>query len=147
MSGGNLAHECQSDAAPLPLGREEGHEYLLALIRRNAWVTTHVIISSPEFPPLYGMRLLAGRLLSTAHGEDVFSSYPFYPQTPDVDAGHNVLINREAARRFGYTPDEAVGKTLVAGSGGHVTIAGVLGDSKLDGVRESVLPAVYGDFP
>jgi putative ABC transport system permease protein len=110
-------------------------------------VTTHVIIISPEFPSLYGMRLLAGRLLSTAHGEDVFSSYPFYPQTPDVDAGRNVLINREAARRFGYTPEEAVGKTLVAGSGGHVTIAGVLGDSKLDGVRESVLPAVYGDFP
>jgi hypothetical protein len=32
----NLANKCQSDAAPLPLGREEWHEYPFALIRRNA---------------------------------------------------------------------------------------------------------------
>src|ERR1700730_18268922 len=37
MSGGNLANECQTNAASLPLGREEGHEYPFALIRRNAW--------------------------------------------------------------------------------------------------------------
>src|ERR1700688_3950511 len=37
MSGGDLANECQSDAAALPLGREEGHKYLLALIERYAW--------------------------------------------------------------------------------------------------------------
>jgi putative ABC transport system permease protein len=110
-------------------------------------VATPIITISPEFPSLYGMRLLAGRLLSAAHGEDAFSSYPFYPQTPDVDAGHNVLINREAARRLGYSPEEAVGKTLVAGSGGHVTIAGVLADSKLDGMREPAAPAVYGVSP
>jgi putative ABC transport system permease protein len=30
---------------------------------------------------------------------------------------------------------------------GHVKIAGVLGDSMIDGVRESVLPAVYADYP
>jgi putative ABC transport system permease protein len=110
-------------------------------------VATVIITISPEFPSLYGMRLLAGRLLSSAHGEDAFSSYPFFPQTPDVDAGHNVLINREAARRLGYRPEEAVGKTLVAGSGGHITIAGVLADSKLDGMRESAAPAVYGVSP
>jgi putative ABC transport system permease protein len=110
-------------------------------------VATQIITISPDFPSLYGMRLLAGRLLSAARGEDAFSSYPFFPQTPDVDDGHNVLINREAARRLGYSPEEAVGKTLVAASGGHVTIAGVLGDSKLDGMRESVAPAVYGASP
>jgi putative ABC transport system permease protein len=107
-------------------------------------VATQIITISPDFPSLYGMRLLAGRLLSAARGEDAFSSHPFFPQTPDVDDGHNVLINREAARRLGYSPEEAVGKTLVAAGGGHVTIAGVLGDSKLDGMRESVAPAVYG---
>jgi putative ABC transport system permease protein len=110
-------------------------------------VTTQIITISPDFPALYGMRLLAGRLLSAAHGEDAFSSYPFFPQTPDVDAGHNVLINREAARRLGYSPEEAVGKTLVGGNGGHIIVAGVLGDSKLDGVRESVAPAAYGVSP
>jgi putative ABC transport system permease protein len=106
--------------------------------------TAHLVNISPEFPSLYGMRLLAGRFLSTAHGEDVFSSYPFAGS--DADAGRNVLVNGEAARRFGYTSEEAVGKTLVLGAG-HVTIAGVLGDSMIDGVRESVLPAVYADYP
>jgi putative ABC transport system permease protein len=106
--------------------------------------TTHLVNISPEFPSLYGMRLLAGRLLSTAHGEDVFSSYPF--AGPAADAGRNVLINGEAARRFGYTAEEAVGKTIDLGAG-HVKIAGVLGDSMIDGVRESVLPAVYADYP
>jgi putative ABC transport system permease protein len=106
--------------------------------------TAHLVNISPEFPSLYGMRLLAGRLLSTAHGEDVFSSYPF--AGPVADAGRNVLINGEAARRFGYTAEEAVGKTIDLGSG-HVKIAGVLGDAMIDGVRESVLPAVYADYP
>jgi len=106
--------------------------------------TAHIVNIGPEFPSLYGMRLLAGRLLSTAHGEDVFSSYPL--GGADADAGRNVLINGEAARRFGYTPDEAVGKSIDLGSG-HVRIAGVLGDAMIDGVRESVLPAVYADYP
>jgi putative ABC transport system permease protein len=106
--------------------------------------TAHLVIISPEFPSLYGMRLLAGRLLSTAHGEDIFSSYPI--AGPAADAGRNVLINEEAARRFGYTAEEAVGKTIDLGAG-HVKIAGVLGDSMIDGVRQSVLPAVYADYP
>jgi putative ABC transport system permease protein len=106
--------------------------------------TAHLVNISPEFPSLYGMRLLAGRLLSTAHGEDVFTSYPF--AGPGADAGRNVLINGEAARRFGYTAEEAIGKTIDLGAG-HVKIAGVLGDSMIDGVRESVLPAVYADYP
>jgi putative ABC transport system permease protein len=106
--------------------------------------TAHLVNISPEFPSLYGMRLLAGRLLSTAHGEDVFSSYPI--TGPAADAGRNVLINEEAARRFGYTAEQAVGKTIDLGAG-HVKIAGVLGDSMIDGVRESVLPAVYADYP
>jgi putative ABC transport system permease protein len=106
--------------------------------------TAHLVNISPEFPSLYGMRLLAGRLLSTAHGEDVFSSYPI--TGPAADAGRNVLVNEEAARRFGYTAEQAVGKTIDLGAG-HVKIAGVLGDSMIDGVRESVLPAVYADYP
>jgi putative ABC transport system permease protein len=110
--------------------------------------TAHIPVVGPEFPSLYDMRLLAGRLLSAARGEDVFSAYPFYGATAsrDVDAGRNVLINEAAARRFGYTPEEAIGKTIIAGSG-RVNIAGVLGDSKIDGLREPVQPTVYVDYP
>jgi len=111
--------------------------------------TAHIVDMSPEFPSLYGMRLLAGRLLSSAHGQDVFKSYPFSSPSPDSDAdiGRNVLINEEAARQFGYTAEEAIGKTVVGGSNGHVTIAGVLGNSMIDGVKVSILPALYVDYP
>jgi putative ABC transport system permease protein len=111
--------------------------------------TAHIVDIGPDFPSLYSMRLLAGRLLSKAHGEDIFSSYPFFSPSPasDADIGRNVLINEEAARRFGYTPDEAIGKTITAGTNGHVKIAGVLANSMIDGVKEAVLPAVYVDYP
>jgi putative ABC transport system permease protein len=110
--------------------------------------TAQIVNIDPEFPLLYGMRLLSGRLLSAAHGEDVFSGYPFYPRDSalDTDAGRNVLVNAEAARRFGYNAEEAIGKTIIGGKG-RVTIVGVLADSKIDGVREAISPAVYADYP
>jgi putative ABC transport system permease protein len=55
---------------------------------------------TPEFQNLYSMRLLAGRLLSNAHGRDVAADW----------ADKNVLVNLEMAHRMGLTPDEAVGK-------------------------------------
>jgi putative ABC transport system permease protein len=106
--------------------------------------TARIANTSPEFPSLYGMRLVAGRSLSSTRGEDVFSSYPC--SGADTDAHRSVLINTEAARRFGYAAEEAVGKTIVCGSG-QAQIAGVLGDSKIDGVRETVVPAVYVNYP
>jgi putative ABC transport system permease protein len=111
-------------------------------------IGAHILNISPDYPLLYGIRLVSGRLLSTAHGEDVFSSYPFFPPSsgPDPDANRNALINEEAARRFGYTAREAIGKTIAAGSG-HVKIVGVLADSKIDGLQESVTPTVYVDYP
>ena len=38
--------------------------------------------------------------------------------------------------------DEAVGKTILTG-GQRLTIAGVLGDAKLDGMKDTVLPTIY----
>jgi putative ABC transport system permease protein len=106
--------------------------------------TIRVVTASPEFPSVYGMRLVAGRLLSSARGEDAFSSFPF--SGADADANRNVLINIEAARRLGYDADEAVGKVVLCALG-QARIAGVLADSKTDGVRDAVLPAVYVNYP
>lgn len=107
-------------------------------------VAAHIINIDPEFQSLYGMRLLAGRLLSTEHGEDIFSSGPF--SGGQEASGRNVLINEAAARRFGYTAQAAVGKTIVA-NGSQVTIAGVTADLKLDGLKESVIPSIYAYYP
>jgi putative ABC transport system permease protein len=97
----------------------------------------HIFNASPEFPRLYGVKLLAGRLLSHERGEDRLSA-----GQPNLNEGRNVLINAEAARRFGYGVEEAIGKTIVTGES-RLTIAGVLGDAKIDGMKDPVQPTVY----
>jgi putative ABC transport system permease protein len=99
--------------------------------------TAHIINISPEFTSLYGMHLVAGRLLSRDHGEDVFS-----PET-----GGNVLVNADAIRRSGYTNEQALGKIVSFGKGRRVRVVGVLADSMFDGMRDSVVPTVYWDVP
>jgi putative ABC transport system permease protein len=107
--------------------------------------TAHILDAGPEFPSLYDMRLVAGRVLSAQHGEDVFAEYPFFSSAA-ADVGRNVLINEAAARRFGYSPQAVIGKTIVAGSG-RINIAGVIADSKMDGLREALQPTLYVVYP
>jgi len=92
----------------------------------------------PDFPRVYGMKFLAGRSLSLSRGEDINSA------TGDavVNDGRNVLINAAAVGRFGYTMQDAVGKTFAVGTA-HVTVVGVLGDAKVDGVRTPSIPIIY----
>jgi putative ABC transport system permease protein len=92
---------------------------------------------TPDFPMLYGIRLVAGRMLSDTRGEDVVIH-----KTDSSNEGHNILINEAAAARFGYTPREAIGKTLILEKN-QVRIVGVLGDAKINGVRQAVRPSVY----
>jgi len=92
---------------------------------------------TPNFPNLYGMRLMAGRQLSEARGEDVAVD-----KTDPSNEGHNILINETAARRFGYTAQEAVGKPLIL-NGNQLKIVGVLADAKINGARQAVRPGVF----
>ena len=100
---------------------------------------------SPEFPELYRMQLLAGRLLSKTHEEDIFPQNFFVPNaTPSRTRNDNpnVLINAEAARRLRWRAVDAVGKTIIYNKI-RATVAGVVGDLKVDGLRGPVLPMVY----
>jgi putative ABC transport system permease protein len=56
--------------------------------------------------------------------------------------GHNVLINEAAAARMGFTPQQAIGKTVLFGLN-HVNIVGVLADAKYGGAREPVKPTAF----
>jgi putative ABC transport system permease protein len=116
--------------------------------------TYRAVLIGPQFISLYGIRLLAGRLLSDNHGEDVFRP------TSTNDYGHDVLktvqgspfsvlINASAARRLGYTPQQAIGKTfsLFGLYSGTATIVGVVDDIKMGGPKHAAEGTIYFDAP
>jgi putative ABC transport system permease protein len=94
--------------------------------------------AGPEYPVLYGMRLLSGRLLSRAYASDRFSA-----SGNAANEGRNILVNESAARLFGLGAGSAVGKSIIMADGSHVTIVGILGDSLVDGAARSASPTVY----
>jgi len=101
-----------------------------------------LVPAGPEFMSLYGIKLLAGRLLSDQRVADGLS--PDQVQGRDVQPA-NVLINATAARRLGYSPQEAVGKMLILDAFGHnnLTIVGVVADIKQDGPKNAVVGTMY----
>jgi putative ABC transport system permease protein len=107
-------------------------------------ISVNKILIGPDFPRLYGMSLVAGRLFSESRDEDTLIDSSHGDSIFPTNEGHNILINVAAAARFGYTPQQAIGRTIVY-NGNHVNIVGVLGDVKFDGAREPVKPTVYFD--
>jgi len=100
-------------------------------------ITLNRIMISPEFPRVYGIPLLAGRLLEANRAKDTLST-----NAVPSNEGHDILINEAAAAKFGYTPREAVGKTIVYNRA-HVHIVGVLADTRFLGALQPVEPTVY----
>ncbi|HVW72677.1 MAG TPA: ABC transporter permease [Rhizomicrobium sp.] len=103
------------------------------------YLTMHRQFATPEFFRLYGMRLLTGRFFSDAHGGDRTSN-----PTPSGSDGRNILINQAAAERFGFTPDDAINKTVLFGFS-KVRIVGVIADAYTDGARLGARPSVFLD--
>jgi putative ABC transport system permease protein len=56
--------------------------------------------------------------------------------------GHNIMVNAAAAARMGFSPQEAVGKTILMNQI-HVHIVGVLADANFLGAREPIRPMIY----
>ena len=98
------------------------------------------MVISPDFPRFYGMRLLAGRELSATRAQDQINTRGMGGDP--ANTGHNILINEAAAARLGFTPQQAVGKSILYNNY-PVNIVGVLGDAKFLGARE---PAKAFDY-
>jgi putative ABC transport system permease protein len=105
-------------------------------------ITVNRILIGPDFPRLYGMSLVAGRLFSENREVDSLIDSSDGDSLFLANEGHNILINVTAAARFGYTPQQAIGKTIMYNRN-HVSIVGVLGDVKFNGAGEPVKPTVY----
>jgi putative ABC transport system permease protein len=96
-------------------------------------VLAQVMNIGPEFPSLYGMKLLAGRFLSDRRGEDLSAH----------GVVHNMLINATGARRLGFSANNVVGRRVTVIGAYTATIVGVLSDTKFEGLREPVRPTLY----
>jgi putative ABC transport system permease protein len=82
--------------------------------------------------------LVAGRLLSRAQAQDTFP-----PR--GTDGGGNIVVEVNAARRFGFTPQQAIGKTVRWGSRA-ATIVGVVADSLVHGPQDTLLPPMIFSY-
>ncbi|MGH8219117.1 MAG: ABC transporter permease [Steroidobacteraceae bacterium] len=121
-----------SKAVPLNLDNVNHNEIRTSMGPES--VPFQEIDAAPGFQVLYSMKLLAGRLLSEKKGEDLSAHGEM----------HDVLINATGARRLGLTPLDAIGSQLTIGASPfRATIVGILGDTKLEGVRDPVYPTLY----
>jgi putative ABC transport system permease protein len=93
----------------------------------------------PNFVNVYGMKLLAGRNLSRQRGEDIAREH----EASNPNPAYNILINEAAARQFGYTPQSAIGHTIIHEQTDRATIVGVVGDANFDGLERAMQPFIY----
>jgi putative ABC transport system permease protein len=85
-----------------------------------------------NFAPLYGIRLLAGRLPSESEENEKLAG----------PTGMDVLLSATAAHQLGYSPDQAVGQTL-SSKWGPLRVIGVLDEVAMGGVSGLPQPSVY----
>ncbi|HJR57361.1 MAG TPA: ABC transporter permease [Rhizomicrobium sp.] len=103
-------------------------------------VALNQLVIGADMPRLLGMRLLAGRLLSDERAQDRFNARG--GSANGANEGRNILIDQMAASNFGFTPQQAVGKTILVGKS-HVQIVGVFANTMFDGAREPAKATMY----
>jgi putative ABC transport system permease protein len=101
----------------------------------------------PEFLRVYGVKLLAGRNLSRKRGTDIYDPPEPGPDGSRPGVNANILINAAAARQFGFTVQNAVGRTVLLNDKDHMTIVGVTGNVNFDGLDAGMQPFFYAYDP
>jgi putative ABC transport system permease protein len=96
---------------------------------------------TPDYFSLYGIKILAGRVLSDHRTEDEFYTMD-QENYAARNEGHNVMINAALASALGYSPTDIVGKMFIFGKS-HMRVVGVTADTLMDGARNPVVPTVY----
>lgn len=104
-----------------------------------------------HFFGLFGIKPIAGRLLSEDHGED-----DALRAGDDIEANPSVVINESAVRALGFaTPDNAIGKSRrwtrpqivkdvgKMSNGAESQIVGVVPDFSIGSIRDVVEPTMF----
>jgi putative ABC transport system permease protein len=136
-AGADIAEVATSDDIPFTTGHTYGSGHAPGDTSSEQFI---IVPSSPEYMRLYGIKLLAGRLLSQDRPADGL-------MPGEVKGGHpfNVLMNATLARRMGYSPQAATGKTVVLDALGKntVTVVGVVADTKQGGPKTPIEGTMY----
>jgi putative ABC transport system permease protein len=106
----------------------------------SARVALNQLIIGTNAAQILGMRLAAGRLLSGGRAQDRFDAQGGSPT--GANENRNILIDDAAAANLGFTPQQAVGKTIILGKS-HVHIVGVIANVKFEGAREPARATIY----
>jgi len=107
---------------------------------RSELVALNMLTIGTNTAQLLGMRLVAGRLLSNERALDQFDTYG--DAGKGANDGHNILIDDAAAASMGFTPPQAVGKTIMLDKS-PVRIVGVVANVKFGGAREHARATMY----
>jgi putative ABC transport system permease protein len=123
---------------------------------RLAGETRDVMIGSygidPGFFDAMGMHIIAGRNFSdNVARDDSTTPFPVQPEAERaiVARGINVVLTESAARRLGWSPQEAIGKEIRTGltlpEYGLVpaTVIGVVNDARFRSIRDPLQPIMF----
>ena len=96
--------------------------------RNERWIA-HTEFSDFEFAKTLGLKVVAGR--------------DFSPEFP-TDSGKSVMINETAAKRLGWTPEQAIGKWIqnTVRDSARRQIVGVVKDFNFQSLKENLEPLV-----
>jgi putative ABC transport system permease protein len=131
----------QSDRIPFQTGQSLG---VVRVPGNSQDITLNSMGIDPYYSKVYGIAVVVGRNLSENRAADQMHSN--VPQPDPLNNGKNILLNVSGARRLGFTPQQAVGRTVkLNGSDAH--IVGVLADAKVAGARTPVTPDFYYYVP
>ncbi|HEX4635855.1 MAG TPA: ABC transporter permease [Rhizomicrobium sp.] len=97
---------------------------------------------TPDYFNLYGIKILAGRVLSDHRSDDEFYSIADGGDYVTRNDGHNIMVNAALARALGYAPANIIGKTVLIEKS-HMRVVGVAADQLVDGARSPVVQTIY----
>jgi putative ABC transport system permease protein len=129
----------------VPFGHAQSNSQI-ELPGRDGQFVINTTVIGPGYPGVYGIPVVAGRLLSADRGADRLNSIAIGTAGDPLNEGRDVLVNVSGARHLGFSPQQAVGQAIVYNHN-HMHIVGVLADAKLLGAREPVAPMVYVYIP
>lgn len=93
----------------------------------TASLPIHLIKIDHNYFNTLGLKLVKGRLLDENNPGDL----------------HAVVLNENATKLFGWTPEEAIGKHMIYPDGSKMPVVGVVRDFHFRSLREPIAPLIF----